>query len=187
MTKVSVWLLALALTAIGAAGTIGYGYQKANDEGINGTVNIITSQSIGMGEMGFCTIGDDDSGVVVIAEDGMSYLVTLQIENGDTVCINLSLTNYAKNTMIMKLTQESLAVDIDVWYREADGPENANTVGQIDPWTYLIKVKGTDGTGTVPACQVFTMCVEVGQYVEPGFYTFHTFVEPTNWGTLFTP
>ena len=200
MRNIPVWLLALALTAVGAAGTIGYGYQKANDEGINGTVNIITSQAIGVGSI---TFGDwpelDDSAVGVVAEDGLSYIIGLQLNNGDVYGdegtdqeIQITLFNYAKTQMIVQLTTEFGIThpdpadvpcdDIHIWYTEADTQDDI--AGQIDPWTYLIKIgpatSGGAGTATID------MWIDVGNMVAPGFYTFSTFIEPTNWGGLNT-
>ena len=56
---------------------------------------------------------------------------------------------------------------------------NENVVSQIDPWNYLIKIHATDGLTDGSA--TFMMCVNVGNTVEPGFYTFETYIEPTNW------
>ena len=204
MRNIPVWLLALALTAVGAAGTIGYGYQKANDEGINGTVNIITSQAIGVQSI---TFGDwpelDDSAVGVVAEDGLSYIIGLQLNNGDLYGdeathqeILITLYNYAKTTMVVQLTTEFGITqpdpadvpcdDIHIWYSDrhsSDPDENADTIGQIDPWTYLVSIPAaTTSAGTVTFC----MWVDVGNMVAPGFYSFNTYIEPTNWGTLNT-
>ena len=192
MKKIPVWLLALALTAVGAAGTIGYGYQKANDEGINGTVNIITSQAIGVEKIEFGTWAEeDDSAIAVTAEDGLSYIIGLQLNNGDEYggtgqAIKITLKNYAKTDMVVQLTTEFGITqpdqadvpcdDIHIWY---DGGGYEDVIGQIDPWTYLIKIPATSGAtiGKV----TFYMFVDVGNMVPPGFYTFSTYIEPTNW------
>ena len=198
MKKIPVWLLALALTAVGAAGTIGYGYQKANDEGINGTVNIITSQAIGVDSITFGTWPEtDDSAVGVVAEDGLSYIIGLQLNNGDLYGdagtneeIVITLYNYAKTDMVVQLTTEFGITnpdpadvpcdDIHIWYTAAD----EDIIGQIDPWTYFIKIPATeaDTIGTVS----FYMWVDVGNMVVPGFYTFSTYMEPTNWNAFDT-
>ncbi len=200
MRNIPVWLLALALTAVGAAGTIGYGYQKANDEGINGTVNIITSQAIGVQSINF---GDwpelDDSAVGVVAEDGLSYIIGLQLNNGDVYGdegtdqeIQITLFNYAKTQMIVQLTTEFGIThpdpadvpcdDIHIWYTEVVGQDHI--AGQIDPWTYLINISPATALGAGTA--TIDMWIDVGNTVAPGFYTFQTFIEPTNWGTLNT-
>ena len=196
MKKIPVWLLALALTAVGAAGTIGYGYQKANDEGINGTVNIITSQAIGVQSIDFGEWPEtDDSAIAVVAEDGLSYIIGLQLNNGDLYGdistnegILITLYNYAKTDMVVQLTTEFGITqpdpadfpcdDIHIWYSEVEGADQ-DVLGQIDPWTYLIKIPATDGStiGEV----TFSMWVDVGNMVVPGFYTFQTYLEPTNW------
>jgi len=196
MRKIPVWLLALALTAVGAAGTIGYGYQKANDEGINGEINIITSQAIGVQSIEF---GDwpelDDSAIAVVAEDGMSYVIGLQLNNGDLYGdqstgeqIEICLYNYAKTDMVVMLTTEFGITqpdpadypcdDIHIWYTETE-EQDQDVIGQIDPWTYLIKIPRTDGAAIGEVC--FDMWVDVGNMVVPGFYQFHTYIEPTNW------
>ena len=195
MSKIPAWILALAITAVGAAGTLGYGYQKAQDEGINGTINITTSQAIGVQSITFGAWPEsDDSGIGVVAEDGMSYLIGLQLNNGDLYGdpnsgqdIKITLYNYAKKDMIVKLTHvfgvtqpdpaDFPTADIHIWYT---GPTN-NVVGQIDPWTYLIKIPGGS-----PGTADFYMWVDVGNTVSPGFYSFETFIEPTNWGKLST-
>ena len=206
MRKLPVWLLALALTAVGAAGTIGIGYQKANDEGINGTVNIITSQAIGVNSITFGTWDEtDDSAMAVISEDGLSYIIGLQLNNGDLYGdpatgqnITICLYNYAKTTMIVKLTvvltdphvksithpdpADVPCDDIHIWYEEVSGEDGR--VGQVDPWTYLIEIDPADATG--PGVQCFNMWVDVGNKLAPGFYTFETFIEPTNYGLLST-
>lgn len=194
MRKLPIWLLALALTAVGAAGTIGYGYQKANDEGINGEINIITSQAIGVEKIDFVGFEDDDSGIAVTAEDGLSYIIGLQLNNGDeyqdnSQYIKITLKSYAKFPMVVMLTTEfsitepdqadSPCDDIHIWYCEKKG--DTDIVGQIDPWTYLIWIDGTEHYGASPALQTFAMCVDVGQMVVPGFYQFTTYIEPTNW------
>ena len=206
MRNIPIWLLALALVAVGAAGTIGYGYQKANDEGINGTVNIITSQAIGVEQI---TFGDwpelDDSGIGVVSEDGLSYIIGLQLNNGDLYGdestnqeIQITLYNYAKTTMIVKLTvvltdphvksithpdpADVPCDDIHIWYTEVDGQDNI--CGQIDPWTYLISIEPATSSGA--GTSTIDMWVDVGNTVQPGFYTFQTFIEPTNWGNLNT-
>ena len=212
MKKLPVWLIALALTAVGAAGTIGIGYQKANDEGINGTVNIITSQAIGVDSITFGAWPEaDDSGMAVIAEDGLSYIIGLQLNNGDLYGnpdpdgdpntddgqeIEICLYNYAKTIMKVKLTvvltdphvksitqpdpADVPCDDIHIWYT---GDEEG-TIGQFDPWTYFVELPPATGTGPGTAC--FYMWVDVGNMVEPGFYTFETFIEPTNFGDLTT-
>ena len=205
MKKIPVWLLALALTAVGAAGTIGYGYQKANDEGINGTVNIITSQAIGVDSINFGAWPEtDDSAVGVVAEDGLSYIIGLQLNNGDLYgdigtgeYIQIKLYNYAKTDMVVQLTTEFGITqpdpadvpcdDIHIWYTDVEKGaqvDNDDTIGQIDPWTYLIRIPATVA-GDVGTTTVY-MWVDVGNMIAPGFYTFSTYIEPTNWGTLNT-
>ena len=197
MRKLPVWLIALALTAVGAAGTIGVGYQKANDEGINGTVNIITSQAIGVEQITFGEwLHEDDTAIGVTAEDGLSYVIGLQLNNGDEYGdvgqeIWIQLKNYAKTSMVVKLTTcfgitqpdqaDAACDDIHIWYAShAEGE-----IGQIDPWTYLIKIPAMP-TGSTPGLVDINMFVDVGNTVAPGFYTFTTYIEPTNWESLNT-
>ena len=205
MKKIPVWLLAMALTAVGAAGTIGIGYQKANDEGINGEINIITSQAIGVDSINFGSWPEwDDSAIGVVSEDGLSYIIGLQLNNGDVYGdpatneeIRICLYNYAKTPMVVQLTTEFGITqpdpadvpcdDIHIWYTdllEADETED-DTIGQIDPWTYLIKIPASDGYNT-PGKVCFLMWVDVGNMLAPGFYQFQTYIEPTNWGYLST-
>lgn len=185
MRKLPVWLLALALTAVGTAGTLGYGYQKANDEGVNGKVNIIVSQTVIVENIDIGDLGVDNSGIGVIADDGLSYSIGLQLKSGDVVDdIEITLSNDAQNTAVVNLTTVSPDVDIDIWYEEAPGTENENTLGRIDLYSYLIKVKGL--SEEVPATQKFIMGVEIGQNVEPGFYVFDIYIIPTNFTTLDT-
>ena len=204
MKKFQTWLIALALIAVGSAGAIGIGYQKANDNGINGNVNIITSQAIGVSEI---TFGDwpeaDDSALAVIAEDGLSYIIGLQLNNGDLYGnplddqeIKICLYNYAKTVMKVKLTvvltdphvksitrpdpADYPCDDIHIWYT---GDEE-DTIGQFDPWTYFVELPPATDAG--PGIECFYMWVDVGNKVQPGFYTFETFIEPTNYGDLTT-
>ena len=198
MRKLPVWLLAVALVAVGAAGTIGIGYQKANDEGINGTVNIITSQAIGVESIWFGEWAhEDDSAIGVTAEDGLSYTIGMQLNNGDEYGdegqeIYIQLKNYAKTSMVVKLTTDfsithpdqadAACDDIHIWYQS----DNAqHEIGQIDPWTYLIKIPAMP-VGSTPGLIEICMFVDVGNTVAPGFYTFQTFIEPTNWESLHT-
>lgn len=197
--NIPIWLLALVLIAVGAAGTIGYGYQKSNDEGINGTVNIITSQAIGVEQITFGTWAhEDDSAIGVVAEDGLSYLIGMQLNNGDEYGgpgqeIYIQFKNYAKTSMVVKLTtgfsvthpdQADAACDgIYIWYGEKPGEDNV--IGQIDPWTYLIKIPAMPA-GSTPGLVEICMFVDIGNTVPPGFYSFNTFIEPTNWGSLNT-
>ena len=194
MRKLPIWLIALALTAMGAAVTIGYGYQKANDDGINGTVNIITSQSIGVEQI---TFGNwehtDDSAIGVVAEDGLSYVIGMQLNNGDEYGgkdqeIYIQFKNYAKTDMIVKLTTEfsitqpdqadAACDDIHIWYTRYC--VDKGNVGQIDPWTYMIEIPAMDN-GSTPGTITIMMWVDVGNTIVPGFYTFQTFIEPSNW------
>ena len=161
-------------------------------------MNIITSQAIGVHEITFGNWPEaDDSGMAVIAEDGLSYIIGLQLNNGDLYGkqnenqhIKICLYNYAKTSMIVKLTvvltdphvksisHPDLADvpcdDIHIWYEG----EGENQIGQVDPWTYMIKIPATDGDKLGTVC--FYMYVDVGNKVQPGFYTFETFIEPTN-------
>ena len=215
--KLPIWLIALALTAAGAAGTIGIGYQKANDEGINGTVNIITSQAIGVNKITFGAWPErDDSAMAIIAEDGLSYIIGLQLNNGDLYgdpdpagngqdeshdgdnqSIRICMYNYAKTTMIVKLNvvltdphvksithpdpADVPCDDIHIWYTEG---EHDDTLGQSDPWTYFLEIEPATDDG--PGTECFYMWVDVGNMIPPGFYTFETFIEPTNFGKLTT-
>ena len=206
MGKIPVWLLALALITVGAAGTIGIGYQKANDEGISGEINIITSQAIGVNSISFGEWPEwDDSAIGVIAEDGLSYVIGLQLNNGDVYGdpetgeeIKICLYNYAKTDMVVMLTTEFGITqpdpadvpcdDIHIWYTDLLETQEYedNTIGQIDPWTYLIKIPAAQGDNSVPGKVCFYMWIDVGNMLEPGFYQFHTYIEPTNWGYLST-
>ena len=199
MRKLQAWLLALTLTAVGAAGTIGYGYQKANDEGINGTYNIITSQAIGVKEIKFGSwLEKDDSAMGVVAEDGLSYIIGLQLNNGDLYGgeyqeIYITLFNYAKTNMIVKLTTNFSIThpdpgdipcdDIHIWYTRFCIFQGH--VGQVDPWTYMIEIPAME-SGSAPGTVTIVMWIDVGNMIPPGFYTFQTFIEPTNWGDITT-
>lgn len=198
MRKLPAWIMALIMVAIGAAGTLGIGYQKANDEGISGEVNIITSQAIGVASIEFQGWShEDDQAIGAVAEDGLSYVIGMQLNNGDsyidaTQCIVITLKNYAKTEITVLLTgpysitkpdqADSPCDDIHIFYTEWTDPisgESDVMVGQIDPWHYLIEVPAA--TGQAPGKGSFVMCVDVGEMVEPGFYQFETFLEPTNW------
>lgn len=158
-------------------------------EGIGGTINILTSQAIGVQSIQFYGwTHDDNSAVGVISEDKLSYSIGLNLHNGDEYQdddhhIKITLQSYAETDMIVKLYSEfsltnpdhtvEATDDIHIWYK-GDGFEDV--IGQIDPWNYLIKIPGgSPGTVTIQ------MCVTVGNTVEPGFYMFQTFIEPTNW------
>lgn len=196
MRKLPVWLLALALTAVGAAGALGYGYKKAQSTGINGTINITTSQAIGVDSISFGAWAEtDDSALGLVSEDGMSYKIGLQLNNGDYYGgpgqeIWITLYSYAKKPMIVQLkTGFSVSNpdpsdlpmdDIHIWYG-SDG--TSNSIGQADPWSYLVRIPAM-GAGSAPATQRFCMFVDIGNTVSPGFYSFETFIEPTNWGGL---
>ena len=158
MKKFSTWFIVIGLIIVGAAGAIGYGYQKANDEGINGTVNIIASQAIGVDSITFGSWPEtDDSAVATVSEDGLSYMIGLQLNNGDLYGgtnqeIFINLYNYAKTEMVVKLTTDFSIThpdpadvpcdDIHIWYQSNNAQ---NVIGQIDPWTYLIKLNPGNG------------------------------------------
>ena len=160
-------------------------------EGIGGDINILTSQAIGVNSISFVGWDEtDDSAVSVISEDELSYTIGMQLNNGDEYDnaaqhIQIEVTSKAKTEMIVKLHTElsvtnpdqsdEVTDDIHIWYKGLD----ENVVGQIDPWNYLIKIPATDGLTDGSA--TFMMCVNVGNTVEPGFYTFETYIEPTNW------
>ena len=163
--------------------------------GIEGDINIETSQAIGVKEITFGTWPEaDDSAVAAIAEDRLSYTIGLQLNNGDRYgdhgtnqWIKICLLSYAKTDMVVMLTTEFGITnpdpgdvpsdDIHIWYEAVEGQEDV--IGQVDPWTYLIKIPATDGTSIGFSC--FYMWVDVGNKVPPGFYQFETFIEPTNW------
>ena len=124
---------------------------------------MITSQAIGVNEI---TFGDwpeaDDSAMAVIAEDGLSFIIGLQLNNGDLYGdsstnqeIEIEFFNNAKTEMYVKLTlsgddphfksithpdpADTPCDDIHIWFEaEAD-----DIIGQVDPWTYIIKLDKT--------------------------------------------
>ena len=160
-------------------------------EGIGGDINILTSQAIGVNSISFVGWDEtDDSAVSVIAEDELSYTIGMQLNNGDEYDndaqhIRIEVTSKAKTEMIVKLHMElsvtnpdksdEVTDDIHIWYKGLE----ENVVGQIDPWNYLIKIPAT--VGIKDGSATFMMCVNVGNTVEPGFYTFETYIGPTNW------
>lgn len=198
MRKFPWWMIALILIEIGAAGTLGIGYQKANDAGVSGNVNIMTSQAIGVAAIEFQGWAhNDDQAVGAVAEDGLSYTIGMQLNNGDqyidaTQCIVITLQNYAKTSITVMLTSDysitkpdqadTQSESIHIFYTEWTDPLSGQSdvmVGQLDPWHYLIEVPAA--TGNSPGKGKFTMAVDVGEMVPPGFYQFETFIEPTNW------
>lgn len=192
-------LLVIAIIVVGIAAAVGIGYQKTNDDGINGSINIITSQAIGVDSITFdAWPEEDDSGIGVVAEDGLSYIIGLQLNNGDEYGshaenqgIKITLKSYSKTVMVVKLTTEfsitkpdpadSASNDIHIWY--TGGQEDV--IGQIDPWSYLVRIPAMP-SGSDPSKVDFWMHVDVGNTVEPGFYSFETFIEPTNWHSFDT-
>ena len=154
MRKLPVCLVAIALIVVGIASAVGIGYQKVNDEGISGHMDVIASQAIGVHSINF--IGwthQDDSSIGVVSEDGFSYEIGLQINNGDEYdnenqYIEISFNNIAKTDIVVKLSTEFSVTkpdnadkannDIHIFYEEKGC---TNTIGQIDPWNYLVKIK----------------------------------------------
>lgn len=199
MRILPILLIVVALIAVGVGAVVGYGYQKASEDGISGSINIITSQAVGIYSITFDEWPEeDDSSIAVISEDGLSYIIGLQLNNGDEYGshadnqgIKITFQNYAKTAIVVKLTTvfsitkpdpaDSPENDIHIWY--TGGVENV--IGQIDPWTYLIRIPAMAG-GADSAKVDFWMHVDVGKTVEPGFYSFETFIEPTNWETFNT-
>ena len=174
--KIPPMMLALALIVVGVASAIGYGYQKINNEGINGTINVISSQAIGIHSVRFIGWHDDDISAATVADDGLSYLVGLNLNNGDeyadsTQHLEMAFQNYAKTPIVIKLTtristthpdpSDSATDDIHIFYGQ-DGTTKDNTIGQIDPWTYLIKLK--------PYAVVKNEIVDTGDGVTKTFY-----------------
>ena len=163
-----------------------------------GDINIVTSQAIGVKEITFGSWPEtDDSAVAAVGEDGLSYTIGLQLNNGDRYggtdqWIKICLLSYAKTDMVVMLTTEFGVTnpdpgdvpcdDIHIWYEAVDGQDDV--IGQVDPWTYLIKIPATDETAI--GTSSFYMWVDVGNKVPPGFYQFETFIEPTNWGEIKT-
>lgn len=196
--RLPAWIIALTMVAVGAAGAVGIGYQKANDEGISGEINIITSQAIGVASIEFQGWShEDDQAIAAVAEDGLSYIIGMELNNGDeyvdaTQCIKITLQNYAKTEIVVLLTcdfsitkpdpADLPCTDIHIFYTEWEDPFSGQSdvmVGQIDPWHYLIEIPAA--TGQAPGKGSFTMCIDVGEMVVPGFYQFETYIEPTNW------
>lgn len=162
--------------------------------GINGNTNITTTQAIGVYSVTFGPWPEnDDSGFATISEDRWSYIIGLQLNNGDLYGdigtgeeIEICLFNLAKTEMVVLLTTEfsithpdpsdSPSDDIHIWY---ESNNRQDKIGQIDPWRYLINIPATEGP-TIGKVS-FNMWVDVGNTVQPGLYQFETFIEPTNW------
>lgn len=166
-------------------------------EGITGITNITTCQAIGVQWITFGKwLEQDDTAMGVVSKDGFSYQIGLQLNNGDLYGgtnqeIYITLFSYAKTVMVVKLTTEfsitkpdqadAALDDIHIWYTA----DKNNVIGQIDPWTYFIEIPAMEA-GSNPATVTFKMWVNVGNIVEPGFYLFNTYIEPTNWEGIHT-
>ena len=180
MKRLPVWLLALALIFVGVAGAIGYGYQKTNDDGVNGTINVISSQAIGIHSARFVGWHFDDVSAATIADDGLSYVIGLNLNNGDEYAdpsqhLEMAFQNYAKTEILIKITtrisvthpdrSDSATDDIHIFYGQ-DGYEKDDTIGQIDPFNYVVKLK--------PFSVVTDEFVQIADGITNTFYLDHT-------------
>lgn len=192
MQKLQAWVLVLAIISVGSAGTIGYGYQKANDNGIYGDNSIIISQSLGIKDAWFSNRGQygmlpsggsgwinkdnllsDDSGMIAIAEDGLSFTVGLQINNGDDYEIEFVINNSAKTNITAMLIDP--IIDIEVKYGE-DNYHNDT----IEP------ISETEWIFTIPANSdmIIDLDLDVGNTVSPGFYEITIEILPTKYNLV---
>ena len=166
----------MGLILVGVASAVGYGYQKANDDGISGTINVISSQAIGIHSVRFIGWHEDDVSAATISDDGLNYVVGLNLNNGDeyaddTQHVEMAFQNYAKTPILIQLTtrlstthpdpSDSATDDIHIFYGQ-DGPSKDNTIGQIDPWNYVIKLQ--------PYTVVTNEDVDTGDGVTKTFY-----------------
>ena len=84
--KLSVWLLALFLVASASAAVILDSVINNGPQGteIEGGANVTVSQAVWTREIRFIgSMDGDDSSTYTIAEDGLSFIISLQANNGD--------------------------------------------------------------------------------------------------------
>ena len=152
MKKISVWITILILIFFGSASAVYFGYQKANNEGVNGNVNIISSQAIGLHSVRFVGWHFDDVSAAAVADDGLSFVFGLALDNGDkytneTQHIEIAFQNYGKTDMAIKLTPSTNLERYNdpcknIYFNFGqDGEGRNNTIGQIDLSTFAIKLK----------------------------------------------
>ena len=153
MRKISVWVTVLALILVGSATAAYYGYQKANDNGLYGNTNIITSQAVGMHSVRFIGWHEDDVSAAAIADNGLNFAFGLKLDNGDeytneTQHVEIAFQNYAKTEMCLKITPKIVSAPIsptdpckNIYFNFGqDGSTKDNTIGQIDAYSYAVKL-----------------------------------------------
>ena len=110
----------------------------------------------------------DDSGVMVISEDGLSFSIGMQINNGDKYEIEFLINNSAKTSITAMLIDPNVGLEIK--YGE-DNYHN-DTIEPITETEWMFTVPALGGT-------IIDMDIYANRTLSPGFYTIKVEIVPT--------
>ena len=154
--KISTWIVILALILVV---TVGAQIGKMT----NGKNEIILSKSVTVKEIVFVgSMNDDDSSTFAIAEDGLSFIISTQVNNNDWYEYWVILWNDANRDVDVHikcplnkdfLTKDNIKVDLDCQHYGL----------RISPqeWAFTVATKNT---------AIISMNISIDSAVSPGFY-----------------
>ncbi len=151
--KIPAWMLLAALVVMGAGAATGL---VLKDQ-IDGTTTIAVSQAIRVGAP-VSGVGDDsDEFLGTVDDDGMSWMVHFEANNGDTVVFNLPVINEGANPIVCGMTMtipEGLTVSMT-----EDGAGEVDDVTQVGPNYWKFTVTGT-AAGAADDIVIVTIAIE---------------------------
>ena len=84
--KLTTWILVLLIIASASVASLGGIYIKSQKSGISSENNILISQAVTTKEIRYIGgMNEDDSTTTVVAEDGLSFILSMQVNNGDLI------------------------------------------------------------------------------------------------------
>ena len=154
--KLPAWIVVLALLICGTVGAI-------IGEMNTGNNNITISKSVTVDEIRMLgTMNEDDSSTFVIAEDGLSFVISMQVNNNDWYEYWVILWNDANRDVDVHLecpldkdflTDDNIKVEID--------SQHFGLRLNEDEWAFTVESKNTG---------IVSMNISVDATVPPGFY-----------------
>lgn len=158
--KLPVWIVVLVLIACSLGGAI---ISEKNKDEVKGKDNLIISEAVTVKEIKLIgSMNDDDSSTTVVSEDGLSFIISMQINNKDWYEYWIILWNDANK-------------DIDVHLecslnRNFKTEDNISVV--IDTEHYGIRISPQEWAFTVANKNVgiISMNISTDSTVSPGYY-----------------
>ena len=154
--KIPAWIVVLALLICGTAGAI-------IGEMNTGKNNLILSKSVTVDEIRqIDTMNNDDSSTFVIAEDGLSFVISMQVNNNDWYEYWVILKNDANRDVDVHLkcpldkdflTDDNIKVEVD--------SEHFGLRLKPDQWAFTVASKNTG---------IVSINISVDATIQPGFY-----------------